>query len=174
MNKQFIDKQKLAEQFVKETGFSPGQLSIGVGYIDDLIDKQPVAFDMDMVINQLEDYGKYKGILKNENGKCENYIPVSMAVKIVKAAGLNGVLGYLTKEDYFELDTKNDNHKRIIITTNESGDWSILQYGDEFETSDHSLSNWDWLMLLRQLGYEVEVIEVSNEEMEIQVKKING
>lgn len=30
MNKQFIDKQKLAEQFVKETGFSPGQLSIGV------------------------------------------------------------------------------------------------------------------------------------------------
>lgn len=174
MHNQFIDKQKLAEQFVKETGFSPGQLSIGVGYIDDLIDKQPVSFDMDMVIDQLEDYGKYKGILKNENGKCENYIPVSMAVKIVKAAGLNGVLGYLTKEDYFELDTKNDNPKRITITTNESGDWSILQYGDEFETSDHSLSNWDWLMLLRQLGYEVEVIEVSNEEMEIQVKKING
>ena len=29
-------------------------------------------------------------------------------------------------------------------------------------------------MLLRQLVYEVEVIEVSNEEMEIQVKKING
>jgi hypothetical protein len=110
MNKQFIDKQKLSEQFVKETGFSPGQLSIGVGYIDDLIDKQPVAFDMDMVIDQLEDYGKYKGILKNENGKCENYIPVSMAVKIVKAAGLNGVLGYLTKEDYFGSDS-NDNNK---------------------------------------------------------------
>lgn len=42
MNKQFIDKQKLAEQFVRETGFSPGQLSIGVEYIDNLIDKQPV------------------------------------------------------------------------------------------------------------------------------------
>lgn len=64
MSKQFIDKQKLAEQFAKETGFSPGQLSIGVGYIDDLIDEQPVAFDMDMVIDQLEDYGKYKGVLK--------------------------------------------------------------------------------------------------------------
>lgn len=38
MNKQFIDKQKLAEQFVKETGFSPGQLSIGVGCLDELID----------------------------------------------------------------------------------------------------------------------------------------
>lgn len=107
MHKQFIDKQKIAEQFAKETGFSPGQ--VGVGYIDDLIDKQPVVFDMDMVIDQLEDYGKYKGILKNENGKCENYIPVSMAVKIVKAAGLNGVLGYLTKEDYFGSDSNDDN-----------------------------------------------------------------
>lgn len=30
-------------------------------------------------------------------------------------------------------------------------------------------------MLLRQLGYKVDMIEVSNEEMEaIQVKKING
>lgn len=173
MNKQFIDKQKLAEQFVKETGFSPGQLSIGVGYIDDLIDKQPVAFDMDMVIDQLEDYGKYKGILENKNGKCENYIPVSMAIKIVKAAGLNGVLGYLTKEDYFELDTKNNTPKRITITVNKSGDWSILRCGDEFETSGHRLSNWDWSMLLRQLGYEVEVIEVSNEKMEsIQVKRL--
>lgn len=158
MNKQFIDKQKLVEQFVKETGFSPGQLSIGVGYIDDLIDKQPIVFDMDMVIDQLEEYGKYKGILKNENGKCQNYIPVSMAVKIVKAAGLNGVLGYLTKEDYFGLDTKSNNSKRITITTNESG--------DGFEISGHSLSNWAWSMLLRQLGYEVDMIEISNEEME--------
>ena len=167
MNKQFIDKQKLAEQFSKKSG------QVGVGYIDDLIDKQPVAFDMDMVVDQLEDYGKYKGILKNKNGKCENYIPVSMAIKIVKAAGLNGVLGYLTKEDYFQLDTKNNTPKRITITVNKSGDWSILQYGDEFETSDHSLSNWDWSMLLRQFRYEVEVIEVSNEEMEsIQVKRL--
>ena len=31
MNKQFIDKQKLAEQFLKETGFSPGKLSIRIG-----------------------------------------------------------------------------------------------------------------------------------------------
>ena len=122
MSKQFIDKQKLAEQFAKETGFSPGQLSIGVGYIDDLIDEQPVAFDMDMVIDQLEDYGKYKGVIKNKNGKCENYIPVSMAVKIVKAAGLNG-----SKEDYFELDRENNTTEKISITVNKSGDRSILQ-----------------------------------------------
>lgn len=160
MSKQFIDKQKLAEQFAKETGFSPGQLSIGVGYIDDLIDEQPVAFDMDMVINQLEDYGKYKGALKNKNGKCKSYIPVSMAVKIVKAAGLNG-----SKEDYFELDRENNTTEKISITVNKSGDRSILQYGDEFKVIGHSLSNWDWLMLLRQLGYKVDVIEISDAEM---------
>lgn len=166
MHKQFIDKTKLAEQFLKDTGFSTGQLSIGVKYIDDLIDEQPIAFDMDMVIEQLEDYGKYKGTLKNENGNCENYIPVSMAVKIVKAAGLNGVLGYLIKEDYFGSDSNDNNSKRITITTNKSGDWSILEYGDEFETSGHSLNNWDWSMLLRQLGYTVDAIEISDEEME--------
>lgn len=135
MNKQFIDKQKLAEQFSKESG------QVGVGYIDDLIDKQSVAFDMDMVVDQLEDYGKYKGILKNKNGKCENYIPVSMAIKIVKAAGVNGALGYLTKEDYFKSDSDDNDSKTITKTTSRSGDRSILKYGDDFETSGHSLSN---------------------------------
>lgn len=42
--------------------------------------QQPVAFDMGIVLDQLEDYGKYKGILRvEEDGKCENYIPVSAA-----------------------------------------------------------------------------------------------
>ena len=69
----------------------------------------------------------------------------------------------------------NNDLKIITIATSRYGDRSILKYGDDFETSGHSLSKWDWLMLLRQLGYEVDMIEVSNEEMEaIQVKKING
>lgn len=55
MNKQFIDKQKLAEQFSKESG------QVGVGYIDDLIDKQPVAFDMDMVVDQVRRLRKIQG-----------------------------------------------------------------------------------------------------------------
>lgn len=84
-----------------------------------------------------------------------------MAVKIVKAAGLNG-----SKEDYFELDRENNTTEKISITVNKSGDRSILQYGDEFKVIGNSLSNWDWLMLLRQLGYEVDVIEISDAEME--------
>lgn len=56
-------------------------------------------FNMEMVIDQLEDYGKYKGILMCNGDKGENYIPVSVAKQIVKAGGHGGVLGYLEKED---------------------------------------------------------------------------
>jgi hypothetical protein len=57
-------------------------------------------FDMDMVLDQLEDYGKYKGVLEHEDGgEYENYIPVSMAKRIVRGRGLGGVLGYLEEND---------------------------------------------------------------------------
>ena len=56
-------------------------------------------FNMEMVIVQLEDYGKYKGILMCNGDKRENYIPVSVAKQIVRARGLSGVLGYLREED---------------------------------------------------------------------------
>lgn len=59
------------------------------------------SFNMDMVLDQLEDYGKYKGVL-NLNGDCsENYIPVSVAKQIVKGKGLGGVLGYMSEKDRF-------------------------------------------------------------------------
>ena len=67
-------------------------------YIDKIIDNEATAFDMDMVLDQLEDYGKYKGILKLDNDSCENYIPVSIAKQIVRGRGIGGVLGYLMEE----------------------------------------------------------------------------
>lgn len=51
------------------------------------------------------------------------------------------------------------------IISNESGDWEILQY-DEFETSNHSLSKYDYKELLEYLGYGVDLEEISDEEME--------
>lgn len=60
-----------------------------------IIMQQPVAFDMDMVLDQLEDYGKYKGLLHCEGEGFENYIPVSVAKQIVKGRGVDGVLGYM-------------------------------------------------------------------------------
>lgn len=52
-------------------------------------------FNIDRVLDQLEDYGKYKGVLRCEDTGCENYIPVSVAKKIVRGRGLGGTLGYL-------------------------------------------------------------------------------
>lgn len=67
--------------------------------IEKAIDETAIAFDIDVVIDQIEDYGKYKGILMCNGDKSENYIPVSVAKQIVRARGLGGVLGYLEKED---------------------------------------------------------------------------
>lgn len=63
-------------------------------YIQDVMD-EPTAFNIDMIFIQLEDYGKYKGILKYDADNCENYIPVSVAKQIVRGRGLGGILGYL-------------------------------------------------------------------------------
>lgn len=68
------------------------------GAVKRMITQQPVAFDMDMVLNQIEDYGKYKGVIFYRSGKehsGENYIPVTIAKQIVRGRGLGGVLGYL-------------------------------------------------------------------------------
>lgn len=54
---------------------------------------------------------------------------------------------------------------KIKIITNESGDWEIARYED-FETSGHCLTMWNYKKLLEFLGYEVEVEEISDEEME--------
>lgn len=61
-------------------------------------------FNMDMVLDQLEDYGKYKGILMCGEDNCENYIPVSVAKQIVKGKGLGGILGYLKENKKVDKD----------------------------------------------------------------------
>lgn len=57
----------------------------------------------------------------------------------------------------------------IELITCESGDWSILRVNNEedFEASGHSISNFDWIELLNLLGFEVEVKEISDEDMEM-------
>lgn len=60
---------------------------------------------------------------------------------------------------------KNMASNKIKIITNESGDWEIVRYED-FEASGHRLDIWDYRNLLEFLGYQVEVSEISDEEME--------
>lgn len=54
---------------------------------------------------------------------------------------------------------------KIKIITNESDDWKILQH-DNFETSGHSLGILEFKELLEHLGYDVEMEEITDEEME--------
>lgn len=60
---------------------------------------------------------------------------------------------------------KNMASNKIKIITNESGDWEIVRYED-FEASGNRLDIWDYRNLLEFLGYQVEVSEISDEEME--------
>lgn len=66
--------------------------------LEEMLHYEPTAFDIDMVLEQLEEYGKYKGVLHCEDDKCENYIPISVAMQIVNGRGLGGVLGYLEEK----------------------------------------------------------------------------
>lgn len=56
----------------------------------------------------------------------------------------------------------------ITLTTNESGDWSILEVdcGETLRRSGHSISKWDWIELIETLGYKVECKIITDEEME--------
>lgn len=54
---------------------------------------------------------------------------------------------------------------KIILTTNESGDWAILEYKD-FKLEGHQIREYDWIDLLKYLGYKIEDKEISDEEME--------
>lgn len=63
-----------------------------------------------------------------------------------------------------EIDNWEDDmaNKKIKITRCESGDWEILECNG-YRDSHHHI---DYVNFLRHLGYEVEEIEVTNEEME--------
>lgn len=55
--------------------------------------------------------------------------------------------------------------EKIKIIINESDDWEILQH-DNFETSGHRLGISEIKELLEHLGYDVEMEEITDEEME--------
>lgn len=54
---------------------------------------------------------------------------------------------------------------KIKLTINESGDYVILEYGD-FKREGHCITGWNWMDLLKYLGYKTEIKEISDEEME--------
>lgn len=91
-----IDTDNLMKSVIKLFGCKP-YIEVGntYEYLDKIIDDEVTSFDIDVVLDQLEDYGKYRGVLMCNGDKSEDYIPVSVAKQIVKAGGRGGVLGYL-------------------------------------------------------------------------------
>ena len=63
-----------------------------------------------------------------------------------------------------EVDNWKDDipNKKIRITRSESGNWEVLEY-DGYRDSNHHI---DYIDFLRHLGYEVEEVEVTDEEIE--------
>lgn len=88
----FIDADKLINRLEDLASYEK------LDYIQEVMD-EPTVFNIDMVFMQFEDYGKYKGVLKLDDDKCENYISLSVAKQIVRGRGLGGVLGYLKEID---------------------------------------------------------------------------
>lgn len=60
-----------------------------------------------------------------------------------------------------------DKKHKIKLISNESGDWEVLQCDVGFEQSGHSISKYEWIELFEYLGYSVETITISDEEMEM-------
>jgi len=56
----------------------------------------------------------------------------------------------------------------IELIVCESGDWEVLRvnFGEDFKCEGHSISNYGWIGLLEILGFEVEVKEISDKDME--------
>ena len=56
----------------------------------------------------------------------------------------------------------------IELIVPESGDWEVLRmnFGEDFKYEGHSIPNGAWIKLLEILGFEVEVREISDEDME--------
>jgi hypothetical protein len=54
----------------------------------------------------------------------------------------------------------------ITLTTNESGDWSILSVNGKEFASGHIITKHDWIDLIRYIGCNIEYVMLSDEELE--------
>ena len=111
------------------------------------------------------EYGIYEGLTWVKTGvflSKDEWIEISHnkpTDKILSELGIN-------KTNYEE--SINHIENCIKLTTNVSGDWHILEInGTEF-ASGHSISEYDWLELLRKhFGCNIETDCISDEEMEL-------
>ena len=57
--------------------------------ISKIIDEMPNEFDLESILEQIEDYGKYQGMLvANSKDDWNNYVPVKGVKEIIKKGGM--------------------------------------------------------------------------------------
>ena len=58
--------------------------------------------------------------------------------------------------------------RKIEVISCENGEWEVVRIdkGRDFVASGHSIGTHQWVHLLRYLGFDVEEIELTEEEME--------
>ena len=54
----------------------------------------------------------------------------------------------------------------IRLIANESGDWEVLLLNGEVYEEGHDIPTYTWMNLIHDLGHEVSIEEVTDEEME--------
>ena len=79
-----ISRSALLKEFAKATSYGCG--SVGIKFVDDLIKKQPTAYDVDKVVEQMEEE---EMPLEDNDG---NYVscvvvPTRVAEMIIRAGG---------------------------------------------------------------------------------------
>lgn len=55
---------------------------------------------------------------------------------------------------------------KIRLISNESGDWKVLLLNGKIYEEGHDIPSYTWVNLIRDLGYEVNAEEITDEEME--------
>ena len=86
-----IDADKLMEDIIKICKCQPylEGMQSEIVYIQDVIDEQPTAFDVDKVISNIWDRSELIHIKHNCYDEVEDYIRVTDISEIVKAGGID-------------------------------------------------------------------------------------
>lgn len=53
----------------------------------------------------------------------------------------------------------------VRLIENESGDWKVLLLNEKVYEEGHSIPDYTWINLIHDLGYEVSMEDVTDEEM---------
>lgn len=132
-------------------------------YITGFIDKYTVPINHDIDLDSIKIYKRNKDRTLGEmvyNFKVDcNSTPATIFVE--DSFGQEYFLKYCYLTECMSFKKKKKNKIKLITADG----YAVLRYED-FIREGHRIDYYDWIDLLKYLGYEVEYKEISDEEME--------